>query len=347
MFYGALMVIDYLSKIRAELLEEKLSIESKKKSIHIEINENTKFIERLKEEENRNFDAFSPRKQNLDLRNNISLLEKKQDELRETYEDTKNELLNINSKLAELDSVLKIAKKQKAAQNQYAEHCIDEKDVLKLKILETQENERQRIARELHDSSVQNLTSLVHKTELCSKLIDMDPIRCKLELSGMSKKIRKIIEDMRKMIYNLHPMSFDDIGFDVTIERILADAQKKGINTSYLVEGTVIPLKSVVALTILRVITEACNNSMKYAQADQLSVKITYATDSVQIIIQDDGIGFDVDSQENEIREDYSGFGLSTMKERICLLSGKIDIISKLGEGTEIIVKVPIDNKEV
>ena len=52
------MVIDYLSKIRAELLEEKLSIESKKKSIHIEINENIKFIERLKEEENRNFDAF-------------------------------------------------------------------------------------------------------------------------------------------------------------------------------------------------------------------------------------------------------------------------------------------------
>ena len=114
-----------------------------------------------------------------------------------------------------------------------------------------------------------------------------------------------------------------------------------------MVEGTVIPLKSVVALTILRVVTEACNNSMKYAQADQLSVKITYATDSVQIIIKDNGIGFDVDSQENEIREDYSGFGLSIMKERICLLSGKIDIISKLGEGTEIIVKVPIDNKEV
>ena len=87
--------------------------------------------------------------------------------------------------------------------------------------LETQENERQRISRELHDSTVQNLTAMVHMTELCSKLVDMDPIRCKLELNKMIKNLGEIIDDTRKMIYNLRPMSFDDIGLDITIERTL------------------------------------------------------------------------------------------------------------------------------
>ena len=90
-----------------------------------------------------------------------------------------------------------------------------------LSILEIQENERQRISRELHDSTVQNLTSIVHKTELCNKLLDIDPIRCRLELTMMSRTLRDIIDDTRKLIYNLRPMSFDDIGLDVTIERAI------------------------------------------------------------------------------------------------------------------------------
>ena len=89
------------------------------------------------------------------------------------------------------------------------------------KLLETQEMDRNRISRDLHDSTVQNLTSLVHKSELCMKLMEVDQIRCKLELSSMGKILREIINDTRKLIYDLRPMSFDDIGFDVTLERSL------------------------------------------------------------------------------------------------------------------------------
>lgn len=340
------MVIDFLNKIRSELLENKLSLEAEQNSIKIKLSENIKFIEKLKEEDIQNFDAFSPRKHNTNLRESIKSLEEEQSALSESSENVKRQLMDLNSRLYELDSVLKVAKKQKAAQLKSNNSCLEKKDFVKLKILETQENERQRIARELHDSSVQNLTSIVHKTELCSKLVEIDPIRCKLELSAISKTIREIIEEMRKMIYNLHPMSFDDIGFDVTLERALSKIQEKGIHTSYSVEGDPVPLKSVVALTLLRVITEACNNSLKHAQASRISVKICYESDFVKMVIKDDGQGFDVAGQENDIREDYSGFGLSTMRERICLLSGKIDIISKIGEGTKIIIEVPIDDKK-
>ena len=86
-------------------------------------------------------------------------------------------------------------------------------------LIKFQEQESERIARDLHDSTVQNLTSMIHKIELCSKLIDMDPIRCKLELTMMSRTLRDIINDTRQMIYNLRPMSFDDIGLEITIER--------------------------------------------------------------------------------------------------------------------------------
>lgn len=340
------MVVEYLSKIRSELLEDKLSLESMLNNLKMNLNENIRFVEKLKEEDKQNFDAFSPRKQNTKLREHIKSLEQEQSTLLESSEDVKKRLMDLNSRLYELDSVLKIAKKEKAAQLKSSDDCFDEKDFLKFKILETQENERQRIARELHDSSVQNLTSLVHKTELCSKLVEIDPIRCKLELSSMSKIIREIIEEMRKMIYNLHPMSFDDIGFDVTIERELLKIQEQGINTNYSVEGNPIPIKSVVALTLLRVITEACNNSVKHAKAERISVKICYKSDLIRIIVKDDGRGFDVAGQENEIREDYSGFGLSTMRERVCLLSGKMDIYSKRGEGTEIVIEVPVGKKE-
>jgi two-component system sensor histidine kinase DegS len=82
-------------------------------------------------------------------------------------------------------------------------------------ILQTVESERQRIARDLHDSTVQSLTSLTHKTELCLKLMDVDPIRCRLELTSQGKILKDIINELRNMIYNLRPMSFDDIGFNI------------------------------------------------------------------------------------------------------------------------------------
>jgi two-component system sensor histidine kinase DegS len=88
-----------------------------------------------------------------------------------------------------------------------------------LSLLEAQEIERQRIARDLHDTTVQNLTSMVHKAELCIKLIDIDTVRAKLELNTMSNTIKTVINDMRGIIYNLKPMTLDDLGLTITVKR--------------------------------------------------------------------------------------------------------------------------------
>lgn len=237
----------------------------------------------------------------------------------------------------------------KEAKNTVARNELDifNNEKYRASVLETQENERQRISRELHDSTVQNLTSMVHKTELCSKLVEMDPLRCKLELTTMSKTLREIINDTRQMIYNLRPMSFDDIGLDVTIERALDKleySETRSINFS--VEGEPYQIKPIIGITLLRIIQEACNNAIHHANPTLIQVILKYEEDDVSVVVTDDGTGFDVKANDTNFREDNSGFGLSMMKERVYLLSGTIHIESEIGKGTSITVKVPIRNKE-
>lgn len=340
------MVINFLIEYQNSLIKEKSELETEQKNCNVRISEIIQFIEQLREEDD--FDALSPRKQNSDIQKKIFELEKEQNCFFKKSEKIKQRLQDIDSKLDELESVLNVARNENEDREKQINGILEKDDIFKLKMLEIQEKERQRIARDLHDSSVQNMVSMVHKIELCSKLVDIDPIRCRLELVNMSKVIKEVIEEMRQMIYNLRPMSFDDIGFDVTLERELTRIQNLGINTNYTIEGEKYKVNPVVSLTLLRVIQEACNNAVKHANATMISVHIQYEEDKICAIVHDNGKGFKVDKCKLEsIREDNSGFGLSTMHERVCLLSGKLVIHSELGVGTEIIIEVPRKKEEI
>lgn len=214
-----------------------------------------------------------------------------------------------------------------------------------IKMLEAQELERQRIARDLHDSTVQNLTNCVHKLEYISKIIDTDPERSKMELIMLEKNTRTVINEMREIIYNLRPMSFEDIGIDVTIERELIRLENIGnIKINYTVNGKADDnIKPVISLTIFRIVQEACNNAIKHSKANSIDVILNYNSKNIELSISDDGVGFDLDSYDNNNPDDInSGFGLSMMKERVFLLSGKFNIKSSKNKGTIINVVVPL-----
>lgn len=210
-----------------------------------------------------------------------------------------------------------------------------------LKILEQQELERQRIARELHDTVVQNLTALIHKTEFITQIVDVDSIRAKLELQVMNKILKEAINDMRKVIYDLRPMTYDDIGFSDTLYRAV-ERLKNGcdIKISFKIEGESYDMDSVVQLTILRIIQEATTNCKKYSQAKNLDIRFIYKENEIELNIKDDGIGFDVNNLKTKVRKDNSGFGISMMKERVYLLYGVMNINSG-NQGTEINVILP------
>jgi len=216
-----------------------------------------------------------------------------------------------------------------------------------LSILEAQEVERQRIARDLHDTTVQNLTSMVHKAELCIKLIDIDTIRAKLELNTMSNTLKTVINDMRGIIYNLKPMTIEDLGLTITVQRYankMMDLNNIDINVEANEEpADILP---VIKLTVFRVIQEACNNVIKHANASLINININYETDNIKVIIKDNGVGFNSEKLLLNNSEQTSSFGLSIMKERISLLSGTLEIQSEKGKGTAIIINVPLTNHE-
>lgn len=214
------------------------------------------------------------------------------------------------------------------------------------KLLVTQEMDRNRISRDLHDSTVQSLTSLGHKIEYCSKLLDKDPVRVKLELQSMIDLNKEIINDMREIIYDLRPMSLNNIGLIATVESFCLHLRRNGnIDVLLHVEGKEQNLSSIVSVTLYRIIQEACNNVLKHAMAKKITLNIIFHEDAIELRIEDNGKGFEKEKVEDKAREDMlHGFGLSTMRERAKLLSGSFTIESKPGSGTKVVVKVPIGN---
>ena len=114
MFSGVFMIIDFMKKMRSELTDRKLKLESEQNRIQGELNRNNKFLQNLKQEEDQSYDVFSPRRKNSIMYSNICELEKKRDILIKELEEIKNELIQINSRLEEVDNLIKdIRKKNK------------------------------------------------------------------------------------------------------------------------------------------------------------------------------------------------------------------------------------------
>ena len=121
----------------------------------------------------------------------------------------------------EQNELLLEKKKKLLCRIEQIEKVIDGENGRDYDALRIQEEDRQRIARDLHDTSLQNLAHLVHKIELSSMYIDKDPLRAKLELSVVSKNLKSVIEEIRNTIFDLRPMSFDDLGLKSALERLI------------------------------------------------------------------------------------------------------------------------------
>lgn len=216
-----------------------------------------------------------------------------------------------------------------------------------LHILESHEAERNRIARDLHDSSVQSLTGLVHKTELCMRLADMDTVRVKLELQTMSETIKTIINGMREIIYDLRPMSLDNLGLAVTIDAYCLQLKKSHeIEVIFQNPEEEPELPSIWKVTLYRVLQEACRNVIKHANASRLDIILSYEEKKLKLVVKDNGNGFDTTGGMENSKKQAHSFGLSMMKERVKLLGGTIQIQSAVGEGTTVCVEISLQEKE-
>ena len=214
-----------------------------------------------------------------------------------------------------------------------------------LMILDVQEKERSRIARELHDSSLQNLTHLIHELELSSMYMDEDPLRAKLELESCTQSLKQIIKDIRDTIFDLRPMTFDDLGFKDCLKNELESLKLQYTNCEIIDDvDDIIILKeedkdicNLFLVTIYRVIQEALINSLKHSDASKIMVLLKNYSEVLYVEINDNGKGFDL---EEVLKNSDKHFGMSIMKERITLLSGKIDIVTNTN-GTIVKINIP------
>lgn len=201
-----------------------------------------------------------------------------------------------------------------------------------------EEIEKRRIASELHDTSLQTLAHITNVVDLARLYIDVDPNKAKLELEGINQKIKNVIEEIRNTIYNLRPMSLDDLSFRESIEQNLIDIERKSKIKYNFTISDVDFSDEIQKNVIFRVIQECIINCEKHSMANEVKVNVFY-DDMFHIIVEDDGVGFNLESI------DYNNhFGLKLMKDKIVAYDGSLDIISEPNLGTKIKIDIPIQD---
>ncbi|MCX7781595.1 MAG: histidine kinase [Negativicutes bacterium] len=215
---------------------------------------------------------------------------------------------------------------------------LQQKQMFGAKIIKAQEEERRRVAREIHDGPAQAMANVVFRAEVCERLIDSDIERAKLELKDLREQVKTCLRETRKIIFDLRPMTLDDLGLVPTIRRLLESLKERtGLYTEIKVLGEEKRLDSHFEIGVFRIIQEALTNIEKHARAKQALVRIEFRTNLLSAIIEDDGVGFDVQEQAGD-----ESFGLVGMKERMGLLGGDVTLKSVKGKGTQVFIRVPL-----
>ncbi len=200
-----------------------------------------------------------------------------------------------------------------------------------------QEMDRKRIARELHDTSLQTLAHLGHQIELASLYIDSDPSNAKLELAVVRQELNAVIDEIRKTIFDLRPMAFDDLGLKECILRFLDSVTlESDFKISKEIDSS-LDYDEYESLTIFRILQECFSNIKKHAKCQNVDLSILDDEDGLLIKVQDDGIGFDTECPSDE----QNHYGLSILKERVDSLGGQFSIFSSLKGGTSVTVRIP------
>ncbi|MDP3879951.1 MAG: sensor histidine kinase [Dehalococcoidales bacterium] len=215
-------------------------------------------------------------------------------------------------------------------------------------IFSIQEEERRRIARELHDETSQALASLNANLEAALGMLpgDADKVRARLKEAQMISI--SILDEIHKIIYELRPSLLDDLGLGPAV-RWLAEVnlETAGIKVDFKATGKERRLPPQLETTLFRITKEAFSNITRHAHARNVSLDLHFRKNSVKVRIQDDGTGFDVEEAINS-KERPRGLGLLGMKERVELMNGMLNIYSRPGDGGTVIdIEIPLKQEVV
>ncbi len=206
-------------------------------------------------------------------------------------------------------------------------------------VLQGQEDERRRLARELHDDTLQALIALDQRRGMAARALDRDPAKAGEHLATLHSMISEMIGGLRRLIRDMRPTYLEDLGLVTALEALCSQqAEKSGLVVTFQTAGEVRRLSHNQEMALYRISQEALQNAIRHARAKTITVCLTFA-ETVELRITDDGRGFSLPNRPSELA--HAGhYGLVGMAERAEQAGGTLQIDSAVGAGTTIRVQV-------
>lgn len=205
-------------------------------------------------------------------------------------------------------------------------------------ITRSQEDERMRLARELHDDTIQSLIALQQRVEMTQKALARDPKLAATRLDELKGLLMEMLGSVRRFIRDLRPTYLDELGLIPALEALARES-----NASFAVEGEERRLDSERELVLFRIVQEALRNVSKHARATRVRVKLAFESEAVTASVEDNGVGFKAPDGPAEYAR-AGHFGLTGMQERAQLFGGNVYVRSQRGQGTKVLVTLSIPN---
>jgi two-component system, NarL family, sensor histidine kinase DegS len=207
-------------------------------------------------------------------------------------------------------------------------------------LVNAQESERQRLSRQMHDGPAQALSNFILQTEIAMRLLDVDPVQAREELSSLKVAAMSTFQKVRNFIFELRPMMLDDLGLAPTIRKYAeAFRDQTSLDINVAVTGTERRVEAYIEVMIFRAIQELIGNASRHSQATTTRILLDMGDQLIRVTVDDNGKGTDMDAK------DQSGsLGLKLIKERVEMLGGTFEIDSAVGKGTRVVFTVPARN---
>ncbi len=220
--------------------------------------------------------------------------------------------------------------------------------ILLQKIIKTQEEERKRIARELHDDTLQELSAALMKIDMCR--LSPEGVTAR-KIDDVHRIVLNALEGATAITQNLRPTLLDDLGLCAAIKSVCEmHLGRQGIQY-FVTLGNVLDTRfpPEVEITLFRIVQEAIINISRHAQAENVFIIFKISNDAIFVDIEDDGVGFDPEIlSQSGVQDtlDRRGLGVMGMKERALLINGTLEICSLIGVGTKIDIRIPLRGRE-
>jgi two-component system sensor histidine kinase DegS len=214
-----------------------------------------------------------------------------------------------------------------------------------IRVIQTEEAEKENLVRKMHDGPASSLSNFILQAEICQRFFDVNPDRARTELNTLKSSAAATFSYVKDFIFDLRPMMLTDLGVVPTLRRYVESAQEKsGISVSITITGLERRLENHIEVTIFRGVQNLLTNALAHSQATQIQVLLDIAHEHVTAVVEDNGNGFNPDEA---FSNNNRTIGLPTLRERIEMLGGSLNIQSSLGQGTRAEFTIPIETEVV